>query len=227
MTVTEFIDEIVQFEDNVAPTDASNTENRARILAVLQRRFNALWFRRPWAWTIATDSVSLSGVSGQVEQMPSDFHSVPVNGGVYLDRTGERLKEVSAQDVQLLQMDPGYRPFEPEVFSVFMKETNGIKTIQGPICTQDTPLTVFYKKVPPTLVDGAGTTDDVLNVLPVEYHETVLIPDVMAWVARSKGSSNWREYQQTAQEALAQMMRDERTRQSSTYQIPSFFDGWR
>lgn len=213
METNDLIDRIVNYYENTSATDAYNTRRRARILEWTQEVVDDFWHYRPWSWRMATTTVSVAG-NATSAALPADFGEFSPRGGVY-DPAGNKLFEVSAQEIQdaIAAKISGI----PGIFAVFTA-TTGVRNMMFPTAAATT-LTIYYSKVPPTLADATGATNN-LDDIPPDYHFSVILPGVKAKSARSHGDARANELEGIYQRGLNRASIEEKGRRSSVRRLP-------
>lgn len=213
MEANDLIDRVVNYYENTSVTDAYNTRRRARILEWAQEVVDDFWHYRPWSWRMATTTVSVTG-SSTTAALPSNFGEFSPRGGVYRS-DGTKLVEVSAQEVQELIAAGVTRLLDR--FAV-ATATTGVRNLMFPTASADT-LTIYYMKVPPTLADLTGTTNN-LDDIPPDYHFSVVLAGVKAKAARSHGDNRAPELEGIYLRGLSRAAVEEKGRRSSVRRLP-------
>jgi hypothetical protein len=215
METNDLIDRIVNYYENTSVTDAYNDRRRKRILEWTQEVVDDFWHYRPWSWRMATTTVTVSA-NATSAALPADFGEISPRGGVY-DSSGNRLEEVSAKQIQdaIAETVVGV----PRIFAIFTA-TAGVRNIMVPkVGSSSAALTIYYAKIPPTLADLTGATNN-LDDIPPDYHFSVILPGVKAKAARSHGDARANELEGIYQRGLNRASTEEKGRRSSTRRLP-------
>jgi hypothetical protein len=215
VTLTELIDKVLAFTDNVAPTDLYYAARRVRIVSLLNQVSSDVWATRSWPFAMRFDSLPVPAGEG-FTAVPEDFGELSEIGLVWDMATGRELSEaLNAQ--QLVRGDLSGVTRAPYLYSIHgYDETSGRKTIYINRNDSDVELGLSYKALPP--VFDEELTDPQLNVFPPPCHESVLLPGVIARTQKSKGDA--REWQSTYINGLALMVRTERPAKTVVQRMP-------
>jgi hypothetical protein len=202
----------------VPTTDANSAELRTRILFFLQTAFNTIWLERYWTFAEKHDTITATDTSTQTA-VPSDFGVFHPEGGLFLNSTGEPIVEEHYNRLVLDRGSPGAQSLQADRrFALSGINSSGVKLIEHMAADGNATIDVFYQRVPPTITDAP--TGSNLEQLPVQYHETVLIPlgvyHYMLDVSRSKADAWLKMYQH----GLAYMARNERSKKTKKHVMP-------
>lgn len=216
MDTAALIDRIINFTDNTDSTDADNATRRSRILQYCQEIFDYVWYYRPWIFKYRTASITVNGTTG-IADVPADFNGLGPEGKLYDVGTGRQLWE-----------EPYYKLMEkirlglqsgnpPELFAVGgMNTTTFARTIQLIPPGSAMSLTMDYEAKSPTLADTSTASN--LELIPVDYHFSVLLPGVHARTAQSQGDV--RDWAGQFKQGLIYMVNREMPHQSKVRQMP-------
>jgi hypothetical protein len=228
MTVTEAIDQIVAYSDNVSPAGADDADRRLRILYFLIEEVTQTYYAREWPFRLKGSTAPHVVVAANTAYglLPTDFLAIGKLGAVYNDSQGGLPMEpaVESEITDLIAMST--QVAGSHIFTVFGMDASNPprKQIWIPTTSSDVTLRLWYHKVVPTLDEGAnvGNLDD---AIPVEYHQTVIIPGVRMRARRSKGDNRWTADRDERLQGLNEMIRNNRRMQGGGQQLPSFFGG--
>lgn len=217
MTFSQLIDQILHSGDNVSLSASDYGDRRTRISEYAIWTINDFTFRRHWKFRRKKSSL-LTLSAGSVS-VPTDFIALGPYGGLYSGATGDRLRETDEQEVQDIRQANGDNQW---VFSIFSQDgTTGLQLIQVPTPAALT-LYAWYERGVPTL-DESTNVDKLKIAVPEPYHQTVLIPGILAKTQRSKGDSRTVEYLQAYEDGIKNAIRDEKRQQSGTRRAPGFW----
>jgi hypothetical protein len=232
MTVEEIIDQELSQGDLVPSTDSAYVERRRRALTALRSTFHEIYFLRDWPWKKKQGSIVVPASTG-FKVAPTDFSSIGVFGGLY--RPDNVMLQEVPESVIYDSRNSGERSDDPRIFAIFGQDALTYKPLfQFPMNDGSYTLTLWYQPEPPTLLD-AGDPDETpgapltagnaaLQVIPVEFHESVLAMGLKAKLRESKGDARWQWAQTEFEKAKLAMYRAAARGQSDGMkQIPSFF----
>jgi hypothetical protein len=223
MTVTEFIDEILAYSDNVASAGADYADRRQRILYFLIREASATYYAREWYWRLKDDDTVTIPANQGYGLLPADFLQIGKLGHVYNKSQGgvEVFPAAESEVADLLAMGT---VSTPNIYALFGLDDSDPprKKIWMPKSGSLIQLHVFYHPKMPTLDEGAGN-NNLNDACPVEYQETVLIPGVQYRARRSKSDTRRSEDLAMKREGLRDMKRNNRRFQGGEQRLPSFF----
>lgn len=216
MTVTSFVDRILAYYENVGAADGNNTDRRQRILNWLQGVVETVWYARPWPWKRTSANVTMTNGTGD---LPADFGDFGKFGGVYLPSTGQRLDLVDEQTIRDQRERPGAGATDtPKEVSVFGIDASFLQQLQT--VSFSGTLKVVYERVPPTLDEAANVAQ--LQQIPVQFHQSALIPAVAELAKQSKGDAT-AQPDVALQRAIAIIARGQRPGTDGINQLPSVF----
>lgn len=226
MLTPDLIDKIEAYTDNVDPTDLDYADRRARILQLAQEVVDDVWHFRDFSLKQRTTTMTVT--SGQSScNLPADLGDTGDLGGVFLN--GILMEEV--YPIQLIQLKEGLSGANgynaDYVYAIFSEGTTTpyLRKLQTTTRGSNTTYNIYYSATPPTLSD---TTDDPagesLSLIPAQYHNTVLIPGVMAKVNRGKGDT--RDFLSSYQRGLSLMVLRERPRKGMVQRLPPVIRAW-
>jgi hypothetical protein len=216
MTTQDLISRIVNYTDNTDSTDADNVTRRGRILQYCQEVFDYVWNFRPWIFKYRTSTVTINGTTG-IGDLPADFNSLGPEGKLYDTSSGRQLWEDSYYKMMekiRLGLQAGN---PPELFAL-----GGLDTVTFQRTVQIIPpgtaltLTLDYEAKSPILVDAASSSN--LELIPADYHFSVLLPGVHARTAQSQGDI--RDWVSQFKQGLNYMVVREMPQQSKVRQMP-------
>jgi hypothetical protein len=221
MNVTAAIDQVVARTANLGSADAGYANLRTMILEFLTQEFEWYWTARQWKRRRASTTVTVTSGSGE---LPTNFSSLGTEGGVWNTNTGRELREISEDELRLINLQPGYSVSDPRYFTIYGLNTSDF-TYEIHVETNSSALslTVAYNIIPPTLDEDTGV--DNLKYIPEHFHQSVVIPAVRSHMLWKKGEQSWEDHEKQRLRGLDHMIREERRRQGSGRQFPSFFGG--
>lgn len=211
------IDAVLLRTENQTSTDAANSPRRTRILEWSQQAVDELWNLRPWAWTMATTTVTVSS-GADTAALPTNFQEFGPEGGAWQTTNNSnprRLEEVNPQVVEELQ-NGSQSLSQHSVFAVFgTDDTEATQLFQVGKCSGAITFSLLYKKLAPTLADADDNTSN-LQQVPASYHYAVILPAVQALSARSKGHAQLEQsYTAMKNRGVQDMISREQRRRSS------------
>ena len=225
MTTNGLITAAMTHYDNVDANDADNAARRLRVLQYAQEVFDTVYYYREWPWRYAQGTLTLP-VGNFKLKMPADYHEFGVEGSVVQSSDGFRLEEQPWIKVLAAQWAGGL----PTTFTILEQDVtsggvgDGIPNIQfGGTVGVDTSYDITYLKTSPTLLDTTDLTSR-LQFIPVAYHQTVLLPGVVARLKQSEGDS--RDWEARYEIGLARMCVSERPRKTTVQQLPMTVNNW-
>jgi hypothetical protein len=190
------------------PTDANNTGLRATALDRQQEATDEFWLYMDGAdfqrkTTTVTNAINTSFVDA-----PSDFMKFGEHGRLYLQVSATDRREMiplTDHEVFGMQQENGSNTGIPQFYCVSLQNSSDyVPQFQFDIKT-DAAYTFFvaYLKTPPTLTDTDSASSG-LQVIPAEYHRTVVLKGVIAKGARDNGDVRASVFEQQFQMAMAQ-----------------------
>jgi len=210
MNTKNLIDRLLLYTDNTLSTDAGTTVRRVKHLEWAQEVWDEVWHYAEWPFSYTTTGSPLTiPVSQGYVALPAGFSTFGDRGTAYLSTDyGTPMTEVSPQLIQRAQRSTGSTA-NPTEFCVYMAD-DGLQRFQVPTNSEALTVYIYYKKIPPTLVDIDHATTSMLQHIPAAYHYSVLLAGCKEKAARSKGdaraSSEWAGVYQSA---LAKMVQKE------------------
>lgn len=226
MTVSELIYQIVAFTDNVSPSGADDDTRRQRILYFLIEEATQTYYSREWTFRLkSTDSPHVVVAGGEANGLlPTDFLSIGKLGAVYNDtQNGAPMDPaVESEVTDLIAMSTSVTG--SNIYTVFGMNAASPprKQIWIPKTTSAVTLRLWYHKLMPTL-DESTNNANLDDAIPVEYHQTVIVPGVRMRARRSVGDNRWTADRDERMQGLNEMMRNLRRMQGGGQQLPSFF----
>lgn len=223
MTVSEIIDQVLSYTDNIPPTDADYANRRIRLLNYLREVLAKTWYTREWPFS-RREVVATVGAGDAYAEAPDRFLKLGDYGSVYLAEqpSGEPLDNVPEYRI-VASRQTGSTTDVPAIFSIFdQNPTTFLPRFQFPSNSGAYDIIVsFLLKVP--LIDDGGPLNTAIDEVPEQYHQSVIVPGLQARTLQSKGDATWNSTQGFHEAALNDMKVQERRRQGTIYQLPSFF----
>lgn len=223
MTSAALIDQLLNYFDQIAATDADNATRRLMALEWLQEVVDEFWHERPWRWAYATTTITVPDGQGYVA-LPTDFQEFGPYGGVW-DSQGRNLLEVSPQAVEDYRTAASTGIAFPGGFAPLMAD-NGVQRFQIPLNSGAQVFTIWYKKIPPTCADSTAANTNGLNYIPAQYHYSVILAGVKTKAARSKADARTQEWESIYERGFKRAIVNERGRRSSTRRMPRAVSAW-
>lgn len=218
MTAAALLDLVLSYTDNISATDADNAVRRTRVLQALQEIYEEVWNFREWRFKLTSGTVTVLNNTSSIA-MPSDFLDMGSEGAVY-SAAGIKMVEQPAQ--RLLEWRQlGIGTGSPvDTFAIFnFDATSGLPLFQLPnTVSGNTAFTVWYNRVAPTLADSVTAATSKLHFIPAQYHNTVLLPGVVAKIRKQKGDT--RDWAGQYAAGLTSMALRERPRKTAVQQLP-------
>jgi hypothetical protein len=230
MTVTQIIDQILAYSDNVSPAGADETDRRQRILYWLIEEATQTYYAREWPYRLkstVTPHVAIPASQGY-GLLPADFLQIGKLGAVYNDsQNGQPMEPATESEIgDMVAMNSALS--NPGRFAVFGTEAQTPpapprKLIWIGVNPTALALRLFYHPLMPTL-DETMTNNSKLDIaIPVEYQQTVILPGVRMRARRSKGDNRWSQDRDERMQGLNEMIRANRRFQGGEQRLPSFF----
>lgn len=231
MTTSALIDLVLNYTDNVSATDADNTTRRARILQYAQEVCDEVRSMRDWPFKY--DTLTLTGTAGnnfiEIPSATGVLESLSYHGNLYRGTT--KMHEVALGHL-FRARQTGLSTFPiSDIFSWGMindASTDADDTefrIQLAITlTVNTSYELFGVAAPVTLVDQTNATNKLPIAIPAAFHNTVVLPGVIARVKREKGEEG--NYWQIYQRGIADMASRLSERKSVTNRMPRAVSSW-
>lgn len=218
MTAAALLDLILSYTDNTSATDADNAVRRTRVLQALQEIYEEVWNFREWRFKLTSGTITVLASTSAIA-MPSDFLDMGSEGAIY-GPDSRKLREIPAQELLEWRTFGIGRGSPSDCFSIFnFDATSGLPLFQIPnVVNGNTAFTVWYNRVAPTVADSATAATSKLHFIPVQYHNTVLLPGVVAKIRKQKGDT--RDWAAQYQSGLAYMVLRERPRKTAVQQMP-------
>lgn len=223
MEGSDLIAVVLNYTDNTDALDADNAIRRLRILQYIQEVVDFVWAYRLWGFSYTSSSVTVLSNTSSID-LPANFHQFTKNGQVNLSDGTFLLEIPEHQMLEIRATQNSGVSTRVEEFSLFgFNTTSGRRLIQTVTVGAATVLNIYYKRVPPTITDATSSSG--LAQVPVEYHNTVLLPGVIAKTRKSKGDS--RDFKSDFMEGLAYMGAAERPLQRAVQRVPmALTDKW-
>lgn len=227
MTVTEFIDQILAFSDNISPAGADYDQQRQRHLLFLREEASQTYYAREWTYRLkgTTDPHVVVPAGQGSGALPADFLAIGKLGAVYNEsQNGQPMEPaVESEITDLIAMSTMLT--NSRSYTVFGTDGGAPprKLIWIPLNTIDVTLRLWYHPLMPTLDETPANNDNLDQAIPQEYQQTVLIPGVRSRARRSKGDSRWSVDRDERMQGLNEMIRNNRRMQGGEQRLPSFF----
>jgi len=209
------IDAVLNYTDNIGATDADNATRRARMLQYAQEVWDYVWLYADWHWAYRTATGGSVGSDG-VMAVPTGFSRFGGKGGLFNAANGRKCEE--EYDMAMFQHRylGGYRDNLEKFTRWGQNTTTGAQQFRF-YATSGT-ITSVYLAVPPTLVDIDDTTTNNLFFIPAQYHNTVLLPGIVAKTRTSKG--DMRDFDKDFLKGLGLMHAKEVVNQTGAQMLP-------
>jgi len=187
MNTKTLIDKVLLYTDNTLASDAGTATRRVKILEWAQETWDETWHFTEWPFAYTSGTLTVPDGQSYVA-LPETFSTFGDRGTAYLSSDwGVPMTEVNPQQVQREQRSSGSTA-NPTIFCVYMAD-EGVQRFQVPKNSGALTVYIYYKKIPPTLVDVDHATNSMLQHIPAAYHYTVLLAGVKEKAARSKGDA--------------------------------------
>jgi len=214
LNVTEAVDRLIRYFDNVNTSDGGYGNRATRTLVYLQQVYDDAENFREWQWRITTHSDTIVAPASTFP-LPADYATLGRSGGVAMrvstsdpwDTVDEDAPELVAYQIEQQTSAVSF----PDIFAIY----SGV--VNFPYAGTDLLYKIRYLKVPKTLQYGLGTPDTF--DIPAPYHNSVLLAGTIARMARGKGDAreDWlKQYRQ----GLTDMVSRERSPESEARQMP-------
>lgn len=221
MTITQMVDQVLSDVMNISASDADNTATRLRVVRGVNEVGGYVFGFRDWPFRRATSSVTVSAGVGYAS-LPATFLRVGTYGGVFLVSTGAQLEPVTEQELLGIRAMPGSSTDAPAVYSIFgIDGTTFLKRIQIPTNVGAVVLSVSHETQLGTLDEATGD----IEVIPAEWHQTVLMPGLRAMFRQQVGDGRYQDFREDPafRLSLNEMVKQERHGDEATRCLPSFF----
>lgn len=228
MTVTELIDQIVEFSDNVAPSGADDADRRRRILYFVIEEATQTYYAREWTWRLksSTDPHVVIPAMAANGPLPDDFLSIGKLGAVYNHtQNGAPMDPAVESEISdLIAMSTAVA--NSNIYTVFGHDDQSPprRLIWIPVNPTELALRLWYHRRMPVL-DEDLNVNNLEVAIPEEYHQTVIVPGTRMRARRSKGDNRWQADRDERMQGLNEMIRNSRRMQGGPQQLPSFFGG--
>ena len=232
MTVTEFIDEILAYSDNVGTAGADYADRRQRILLWLKREAAQTYYAREWNWRMKPTSPDITITPTTVPadqgwgQLPADWLMLGKFGHIYnMSQDGAEMFPAAESEVADL-LARSTTIANSTIYTLFGTDASvdpPRKKIWMPLSGTLITLRAYYHPKMPTLDETPTNNANLNDACPVEYQETVLIPGVASRAKKSKSDSRWQTDMAERAAGLKEMIRNNRRFQGGGQQLPSFF----
>jgi len=223
VTASEIISQVMSYTDNIPPTDADYANRRNRLLNYLREVLSKTWYSREWPFS-RRDVLATVGAGDGFAEAPDRFLKLGEYGSVYLaaQPSGDPLENVPEYRI-VANRQTGSTTDVPAIFSIFgQNPSTNLPRFQFPTNSAEYDVVVSYLLKAP-LIDDGGALDAAIGEVPEQYHQSVLVPGLQARTLQSKGDASWNTTQGFHEAALNDMKVQERRRQGTVYQLPSFF----
>lgn len=221
MDTASAIARCLKFVDGVDPTVGTHTSRREKYLQIAQQGVIEISNARQglyWTRGILTPTIAALGSS---VSLGATFKEVGRDGKVYITALADegRMEWAPPHQVQAEQRRNHPVP-QPEIYSIFDKDTNGYPMLQTPPVSAATPLTIYCRLKAPTLTDAG--TDSGLELIPEEYVYTVLLP-YMRWHGFDDlGDDRARLWERRFEKGLADMVKTEKEGKETAQSVPGY-----
>ena len=224
MNVTEAITQVLERTDNVPATSAENATRRQRLLEYLIEEFEEV-YDDDWKFRRRKSTVTVAPNAG-FALMPLDFGALGKFGSIWLQQQGLDRWPLHEESENFLDdvRRSDYRTDAPRVFSIFgQDETTSQMKLQIPTNTAQLLFSIHYLRAAPTLDEAANV--DKLKLIPVRWHQAILIPRLRARSREAKGDVRWKNSLLKADKNMLKMKGELMRDQGRFRQQPSFFAG--
>jgi hypothetical protein len=217
VTVADLITAVLSYSDNVSATDAGNTSRRARLLQYAQETIEYVWNYRPWRFIYKSGTITLASDGTGI--FPADFGQIGWKGGIFLSNGDLMTEEIDSQGLYGRFLRGERNTIDYALMGFDTTTSKGkIQTLQV-----TGTLTILYCKDVPTLVDSSNPATGIIPI-PVSYHNTVLLPGMIAKTKTSKGDV--RDFYKDFLQGLELMCHKESPMQGTAQAIPVARFGW-
>lgn len=188
---------------NRGQTDFSDAETRARCLLHIKTGVKEMWNRRAW-WFKQTSAVISIDNTGK-GNLPANFSSFGKDGSVVNLTTKRALYWRPPNWIMKMRSVNTGTSLRPGYYTLQGHNATGTRYLQ----VWRTPpsainLTAYYDKQAPTLTD-VDTTSSGLADIPDDFHETVLLYDLISRLQVDEGDSRNVEFRMLARKAEADL----------------------
>jgi hypothetical protein len=226
-TVSGLIDKLITLDENTDSTDGDNAGERVRILQYMQEVMEYVWNQGEFKFKV-TGPTTLTVPAGSASSpskvaLPTDFATFGKLGAVYETSGNRQLEEISMTEL-LQTWGSNASHALPLQFAVIgdLDSNTSASTIRPyflgvPNLSAEATVRLWYQAVTPILVDATGDTNN-LYKLPIQYHNSVILPGVRVKLARSKGDG--RDWNDQFQAGLRSLIAQETPRRSTVQRLP-------
>ena len=231
MTTSGLIDVVLNVTDNVSSTDADNATRRLRILQYAQEVCNEVRAMQDWSFKYVI--ASLTGTAGNnfidIPSATAVIESLGDHGNLYRDTT--KMHEVALGHLFKARQTGLATYPASDIFS--WGSTNAASTdaddtefriFLAVTLSANTTYSLYAVAAPPTLVDITDATNKLPLAIPSAFHNTVVLPGVIAKVKREKGEQG--NYWDVYQKGIADMASRLRQRKTVANRMPRAVSSW-
>lgn len=171
---------------DIGSGDSSDTTFRARCLLHLQEAAKARRSARQWSWRWATGSITVA--SSGAGDVPTDFASFGKEGWAIVAGQNTPMVWVPPRELFKVRAVSTGTSSTPTIYTLSGVDSTGNQQFQvGPqLPPGNITITAYYDSKCPAIADDTGT--ELLEAFPDEdYHETVLLNDVIAALQKDEG----------------------------------------
>jgi hypothetical protein len=221
--VTEdLINDIQDDHEGTSKTLGNSAAQRLRITRAAQRAADFIWNFRDWPWAYTSGTVSVAATEDIA--MPATVGPLGKDGGIWIsDSNNPRppLQWIPYHRFRDLALSRG-RTAEPRVYAEAGQGASDEKRWVLLYPFNDATRTFAYsaRLLPPTLVDESSPSSDKLFLIPLPWRRTVVYEWTVYYLMKEAGNIQSRSEQlQLAQEALSEMVREERTGRQAPHNL--------
>lgn len=217
MNTKTLIDAVLNFTDNIGATDADNAVRRTRMLQYAQEVVDYVWAYADWPWAYRTSSTISVAATG-IALLPADFGHFGYKGGIFNSSNGK----LSIEEYDLAQFVYRFNRGNRDALEHFVRLGQDTTTSTGRqqmrfYATGGT-VDCLYIATAPTLVDADSATTSLLQYVPSQWHNLVLLPGIITKTRTSKGDV--RDFEKDFVRGLSLMHAKEMAGQTASQQLP-------
>ena len=229
MQVSEAIDQILGFSDNVSPAGADYADRRQRILFMLIEETTQTYFGREWNFRLKMAVPDLTIPTNRAyAELPADYLAITKLGHVY-DMTRNGSEMIPAQESEVTDLlAQSTQIVHSNIYTIFGRTTATppLQQLWIPENPQEVILRIWYCPKMPVLDETMPNNDNLAVAIPEQYHQTVIIPGTRSRARRSKGDTRWQEDKAERMDGFGEMVRNNRRFQGGEQRLPSFFGNY-
>lgn len=223
MNTKTLIDAVLNYTDNIGATDADNTLRRARMLQYAQEVVEYVWGYADWPWAYRTSSGISVGSDGTMS-LPTDFARFGFKGGLYRASDSRRCDERYDLAQFLHQYNSGIRNYLEDFVRLSQDTTTFTGRQKVKFLATSGSIDCLYLPVAPTLVDTDHATNSLLQYIPSQWHNLVILPGVVTKTRTSKGDV--RDFEKDFVRGLGMMHAKELAGQTAAQILPMTRGMW-